>query len=190
VSSTVEHAIRETLGGIENAFAPNELAYLAATTKIELPFRDRLAYLLHRRLEPAGILVAREWRRIDLAILAADGVPTCLLELKAMYTFDAFGENLAFFTQAMSADEQKGLRQASPDIAVYTMLLATHLDGAVDRRFSRIVKYDGGINKGIDDHGSAVALRQRAEQNVQSALAGHDVVATGRGWRRGIWAAR
>lgn len=84
MSSTVEETFRETLVRVGEAFADDELAYLAATTKIELPFRDRLAYLSHRRFEPEGVLVAREWQRIDLAMLTADGTPVCLVELKAM----------------------------------------------------------------------------------------------------------
>jgi hypothetical protein len=179
VSSTIDEEFRETLARVGDEFQTNELAYLATTTKIELPLRDRLAYILHRQFEPHGVLVAREWRRTDLAMLTPDGNPICLVELKAMYTFDAFGENLYFFTRAMTADEQKARLLAARDTLVYTLLLATHLDGSVEPRFSGIVKYDRGINRGVAAHGSAQALQEVAVQNVRSALAERDVVAEG-----------
>lgn len=69
-------------------FQTNELAYLSLTTKIELPFRDRLAYSLFKELDAKNIIVSREWKRTDLALLQ-NGLPSVLIELKAMYSFDA-----------------------------------------------------------------------------------------------------
>ena len=46
------------LQGLEDAgtsFEPGELAYLALTSKVELPVRDRFAWELHRRLEDRTI---------------------------------------------------------------------------------------------------------------------------------------
>lgn len=176
---TLEKILVETIAGMGDAFAPNELAYLASTTKIELPFRDRLAYLLHRRLESDKLHVVREWRRVDLAILDASGSPVCLLELKAMYTFDAIGSSVEPFIAAMAADEEKASRLAVRGTAVYTMLLASHRSGAVNPELHEMVKYHGGINKAIIQHGSAAALRQLAEDSVQAALAGRDIAAAG-----------
>lgn len=52
-----------------NCFQKDELAYLAITSKSENAFRDRLAYLLHKRYEADGYVVAREWHYVDLAVL-------------------------------------------------------------------------------------------------------------------------
>ena len=69
------------------SFAPGELAYLALTSKIERPLQDRLAWLLHTRLP--DLVVSREWRATDIAILSAGAEsPLVLLEAKAMYSFD------------------------------------------------------------------------------------------------------
>jgi hypothetical protein len=71
------------------SFNENELAYLALTSKIEFPIRDKLAYNLYKKLWGQGIIVAREWRRSDLAFLDG-GEPVFICELKAAYTFDIF----------------------------------------------------------------------------------------------------
>ncbi len=73
-------------------FGADELAFLALTSKVELPVRDRLAYALFERLPDR--LVAREWKRVDLAVLARRPTPfpVMLLEAKALYTFDLVGE--------------------------------------------------------------------------------------------------
>ena len=36
---------------------------------MEFPVRDRIAWELHRRLQDRSLLVAREWRRADLAVV-------------------------------------------------------------------------------------------------------------------------
>jgi hypothetical protein len=43
--------ICSALDEVGKTFEENELAYLAATCKIEFPFRDRLAFLLHKGSE-------------------------------------------------------------------------------------------------------------------------------------------
>src|SRR5215469_10592611 len=80
--------LQEILTNLAQTFHPNELAYLAATSKVEGPVRDRIAYQLHAQLE-SGFLVHREWRDpkrngwIDIAVTDNSNQPKCLLELKA-----------------------------------------------------------------------------------------------------------
>ncbi len=40
----------KTLKNLKNEFQQDELAFLALTTKIELPFRDRWSFLLYKEL--------------------------------------------------------------------------------------------------------------------------------------------
>lgn len=109
--------------------AADELAFLALTSKIELPIRDRLAYTLFRRLPE--LLVTREWRPVDLAVLSPDGkTPVLLLEAKALYTF-----NFVTMTE----------RRASP------------LAGWPDRATSRIISVLGRARVAEAKHG----VRQR-----------------------------
>ena len=62
----------DSLQASAKSFAAGELAYLALTSKVELPIRDRLAWCLHTSLP--NRVVAREWKRCDLAVLDDDGV--------------------------------------------------------------------------------------------------------------------
>ena len=68
------------------SFERGELAYLAVTSKVELPVRDRFAWELHRRLEDRSLLVAREWRRVDLAVVR-EGDAVVVIESTALYAF-------------------------------------------------------------------------------------------------------
>ena len=63
------------LARIDKEFRQDELAYLATTTKVEGPFRDRLSFLLHLDYYRSGFVVAREWNRVDLAVLSSAGEP-------------------------------------------------------------------------------------------------------------------
>lgn len=164
-----DQELTAALGAIGGEFRTNELAYLATTTKVEAAIRDRLAFRLHQDYEPSGCVVAREWNRVDLAVLDAAGAPLALVELKAMYTFDAFG-NLRHFTNATTADEIKAQSLAVTGTAVYSLLLATHLGGAVEPRFLKPVKYSGGINRAVAKHGDAAAVRARASEIIDKDL--------------------
>jgi hypothetical protein len=58
---------------------------------IERPLQDRLAWSLHTQLP--DLVMSREWRRTDLAVLDGDASkPLLLLEVKAMHTADLAGE--------------------------------------------------------------------------------------------------
>ena len=89
---------------IQSYFKKDELAYLALTGKIEHPIRDRLAFRLHKRLK--NLKIVREWKRTDLAILDSNNIPTRILELKAMYTFDGT-DNRKGYLNSLIQDFQK-----------------------------------------------------------------------------------
>jgi hypothetical protein len=173
-----DQEMASALAAIGGEFRPNELAYLAATMKVEAAIRDRLAFRLHQDYEPSGYIVAREWNRVDLAVLDPAGAPLALVEFKAMYTFDAFG-NLRHFTDATTADELKAQRLAVGGTAVYSLLLATHLGGTIEPQFLKPVKYSGGINRAITKHGDAAAVRAQACETIDKHLAARAVVARG-----------
>jgi hypothetical protein len=79
-----------SINELENEFYEDELAYLAITSKVELPIRDKLAYILHKNIDK-HLFVAREWNRIDLAILDDYNEPRCLMEFKATNTQNGNG---------------------------------------------------------------------------------------------------
>lgn len=54
-------AVKSTFDEFRRHEAADELSFLAVTSKVAIPFGDRLAFLLHRDHIEAGYLVAREW---------------------------------------------------------------------------------------------------------------------------------
>ena len=79
--------IEKTLAKIGEQFAPNELAYLALTAKVESAVRDKLAYCLHKEESLKEFVVLREWAKIDLVIISEsqcrEGKTSVGLQLKA-----------------------------------------------------------------------------------------------------------
>lgn len=171
--------IKDSLANLHNDFKDNELAFLALTTKIELPLRDRWAFSLYTKLKNKRFVVSREWRRTDLAILKRT-VPAALIELKAMYTFDAALDpsEIGGFANAMAKDEVKAKRLASDLTEIYTVLLATH-PGKVNPEYSGIIKYDAGINKAIRKYGSEANVKEKAINATNNILSHRNVVSFG-----------
>ena len=144
--------IHEALQEIEDCFAENELAYLALTSKIELPIRDRLAYLLYKKSESVqDLLISREWKRFDLALLE-NSAPSLILEAKAMYSFDMFTRNGPnIYPSKIQNDVEKFAKYSSANTEnsvpeFYTLLLATHPNSPPQRSLDIVVKYNRGIN--------------------------------------------
>ena len=48
MNSSWSQRVAETMESLDQEFSQDELAYLALTSKVELPIRDRLAHTLHR----------------------------------------------------------------------------------------------------------------------------------------------
>jgi hypothetical protein len=178
LSMQTERDLITGLHQLSAEFHADELAYLAATCKIEFPIRDKLAFYLHKKYQAEGCIVAREWDRIDLAVVDQRRGPLCFVELKAMYTFDAI-KNPQKFTDATSADEKKARALAGPETSVYSLLLATHLNGAIDPPFGKAIKYSAGINRAILSHQGANRVRERAFESINERLATRMVVSHG-----------
>ena len=146
----MDEIIIESLQNIAQCFANNELAYLALTVKIELPFRDRWACSLYQGQR--RFIIAREWRRIDLAILE-NQEPKALIQLKAMYTFDAVNGNAQGFLENLAMDiENAGAMRGNP--AIYGVLLATHPqpETEIPVDYEGVIKYRRGINNALATH--------------------------------------
>ena len=144
----IGEVLKEELEGLSRSFIPGELAYLALTSKVEFPIRDRLAFRLHTRLGDGPSQVAREWHRTDLAVLSG-GVPTLLLEVKAMYSFDAIDNavGLRNFHRQVLRDRDKSLRPEAGNAEIYALLLVTHPGGPCGEKLNAVVKYRTGIER-------------------------------------------
>lgn len=146
---TIGEVLKEELEGLSSSFMTGELAYLALTSKVEFPIRDRLAFRLHTRLGAGPSRVAREWHRTDLAVLKADGAPILLLEVKAMYSFDAVDSAVGLnnFHRQVLKDHGKSLRPEARGAEIYALLLVTHPKGHCDKGLGALVKYRTGIER-------------------------------------------
>lgn len=149
-------AVRQVLGaavaGLTDAFEPGELAFLAVTSKAELPLRDRLAWRLAQDLGEAYV-VTREWRRADLAILAGSNV-VAQVEAKALYSFDVLREaGRQKYLAYLHADAAKMQALAMSDR--FLLSIVTDVRGEIRPELRRhVVKYASGITKAASLHGS------------------------------------
>jgi hypothetical protein len=140
VDVNFERILADSFEKIE--FEAGELAFLAATSKVEQPIRDRLSWRLQQTLKDYDVV--REWRRADIAILK-DESPVAVIELKAMYTFDTALNNHMQFVAAISKDEQKALKLVGPDVPIFTVLLAAHPKPSNPDLMKPFIKYRDGI---------------------------------------------
>ncbi len=152
--SNVERSLRESLSRVGSDFQPDELAFLAATSKVELPIRDRLAWALQRALG-ADFTVSREWRRADLAVLENDGV-VAQLEAKALYAFNVLqpANRLAYLNRLV-ADAVKMAALAASDRYLLSMLVDVRGDIRPEHT-AHVVKYSSGISAGVRSAGDTV----------------------------------
>jgi hypothetical protein len=140
---TFVQRLLDILSTLDQTFHSNELAYLAVTSKVEGPIRDRIAYRLHMELEP-DLLIHREWRDknnrwIDIAVTDDQNRPRQLLELKA-HSAPTFQPG---YSDMIRQDCQKLHAAGGVDTELYILLLFNHLyhPAIVDRKFERSVKY-------------------------------------------------
>jgi hypothetical protein len=169
--AVVSGALFNTLSCLSESFAQDELAYLALTSKVEQPIRDRLAWGLQSSLGEAFV-VSREWRRADLAVLRSD-VPLVQVEAKAMYAFDLLSStSRAKYLARLTSD---GLKMAAlvPTGASFLLALITHVDGEIAPHLRQhVVKYSRGIRAAIlREAGDAALVKLKARQLWESDLA-------------------
>lgn len=186
--ATLRQVLLERLAAAGALFEEDELSYLALTQKVELHFRDRLAWDLHKLLAPRGIIVAREWARADLAILVQD-VPLALIELKALYAFDIhIPRNRAAYLERVRADLAKAAALA-PTADRFALTLVTSVNGRVPAQLRhRVVKYSSGVERAAAAFGSGASARDAAiplwdrQLRVLGAKATHVAIPAGTVW--------
>ncbi len=148
---SIEGNLIAAIQGLSKAFRleDGELAYLALTSKPELPVRDRLAFALHQTLR-GPYLVAREWARVDLAILSMeDGKvhPKGLLQIKtwSLFTFISKAES-QFAKIREDADK---CHERWKHAATYCLLLATLPSQILGGQYNGVIKYLRGWERAV-----------------------------------------
>lgn len=152
--SQLAELLISSLKEVGASFAKSELAYLALTQKVEHAIRDKLAFNLHRRLERESpdLLVCREWKRADLAVVKCKK-PLLVLEAKAIYSFDIVKSGAQHpFPKLVSEDLEKAAKHASstpPDspLETFALVIATHPRTAPGAEYREAVKYFRNVKK-------------------------------------------
>ena len=148
------------------SFERGELAYLAVTSKVEFPVRDRFAWELHRRLEDRSLLVAREWRRADLAVVR-EGDALVVIEGTALYAFDVLREpGLHKYRAKVTGDLAKAAALA-PHADAYALVLCTHVLGEIAPTAEAV-----GRQVLLRDHRSRKVIRPCRQEAARQSLGG------------------
>ncbi len=145
------NSISAILKNIETDFKKGELAYLAMTSKIENPLRDRMAFALHSQFG-GQYLICREWNkgeksnRTDIAIIDRQTEEIkCLIELKANTT-PRYEESRS---KELAADFQKMTRVAKDDTELYFVSFNNFIQTSkvIDVKLGHSIKYHSDINR-------------------------------------------
>jgi hypothetical protein len=164
---------------LSDRFKENELAYLAFTSKAEFPIRDRLAFGLHFKLCHQNLIVAREWHRIDLAILQ-DRKPLVFIQTKATHTYSltdvhskSKGKN--YYPVKMVEDITEIQSKAEANTKLYSLLLATHFKKPIDKKWDKINKYLLGINRGFAKYGNEESVLSQASNTMEQYFSSKEI---------------
>jgi len=156
---------------IKNEIDHDEFTYLGLTSKIENPLRDLLAKILHRRYQDQYI-IAREWRRCDLAILDKDDPkkPVMLIEFKACYSCCLLKEStLDEYETGIKKDFEKS-NEISKKANKYSILLVTKPKQKIDIRYKKVVKYLEDINAPFNKDRIPKEFEEKGYKNIKDRL--------------------
>lgn len=173
--SNIRGMIAHSAGTIE----PDDAAYLFATGKSELDFRNILALYLHKNLQPGQITI-REWKRHDLAILNEKLEPFVIIEGKVWGHTDAtiptkLNTAKDSIKAALEGDLQKLMdaKEKHPDVQTFatTFLFSVEFNEfSLDETAEKLVKYAPLHKRGIKDQGSLEALVEKGREKLQGLM--------------------
>lgn len=142
--------IIKTISELSNHFENNEIAYLALTSKIENPLRDKIAYLLHEKMGN-DFLICREFKtnsnkKVDLAILDMNKKIKCLIEFKAHSSMHKEKE----YQDHIINDFTKISNCAENDTELYYIFFNNIVESKIPEKYYPSVKYYQRINSFLD----------------------------------------
>ena len=144
---------------LSSSFNKDEIAYLALTSKIENPIRDKIAYIFHSEL-CKGDLISREWdtgtnKRVDLAILDKDSQPKCLIEFKAHSSL----KKEEGYKDCVKNELNKLANVPGQDAELYYIFLCNLPHSKIDNKYSNTVKYYKSINSYLKNKNSLKEIK-------------------------------
>lgn len=182
----LERTLVKCLKTMGQKFDRDELAYYFLTAPLEAPIRDRLSFALEMEFSRNKLVVAREFDRIDIAILEQEtGVPLALIEIKALYTFDILVKHDArYYYDLTRSDEIKASAKAEklfPRTApkIYSLMSIVHPHGPIPNIPKGVVKYSRDIAGCFKKFGSQNNIRELALEKMKVEFADRDTVSVG-----------
>lgn len=154
-------ALIEVLETLPSRMGTDRLAYLTATSKVEGPVRDELAYALHERHSPDGLRVSREWSsgRRDLAVVDAGGHAVMELEAKALYGLDAASlskqRSYLHSFKGHARDVRKMQTAIEAGTPCFLLSLVTHPLARIPLELYDTIKYSPQHNAAVSRVGTA-----------------------------------
>ncbi len=144
-------ALIQILADIHNHFQLDELGYLAVTSKIENPLRDRVAFALHQKFGQE-FLVHREWKdlnnkKADIAITDLNNKVQCLIECKA-HSAPTYEKGYSRLTKK---DLSKMFHSSEKNTELYFLFFFNHVHSptAIDPKFRFSIKYWQLLNNAL-----------------------------------------
>ena len=124
-----------------------------------------MAFSLHSRFGNGdSVLVSREWKRVDLAIIV-DQSPKFLLEAKAMYTFNIWDGYRTKFLNGVRNDLIKLKdKYSNDDVEKLILVLATDCNESPRKNYDEAVKYSGNLRKYDKLRRSEAEIRMAARE--------------------------
>jgi hypothetical protein len=121
------------------------------------------------------LLVCREWKRVDLAIIK-DSSPILMLEVKAVYSFDVLTDRTPHtYPDMMLQDVRKVAPHRKDGTEVFTLLLVTHPHSAPEAQYRDAVKYLPDVVR----HAKRNVPLAEADTEITRRLADHPRAASG-----------
>jgi hypothetical protein len=151
LSPMLQEKLISILATIHKNFRLGELAYLAVTSKIENPLRDRIAFALHDQIGDR-FLVHREWKdkhnkKADITVTDMDDAVNCLIECKA-HSAPTYERGYSDLTRK---DLKKMYDSSDETTECYFIFFFNHVHSlqAIDPQFRYAIKYWRLLNNAL-----------------------------------------
>lgn len=161
--------ISKILRNFGDEFKAGELAFLSLAGKSENHLRDRLAFVLQRKLK-GGWLVSKEWKRHDIALLQLNNQDShALFELKVFHTLEGVVPNKLNgpkgLKSAVIKDKDKLVRHNKCEHC-FVLVFIVHPEREIPKQYYGVIKYAKRINQAYSNNGGAKNVKKQCRKNI------------------------
>jgi hypothetical protein len=171
--------LQEEIIKIATYYNPNELAYLALTSKVENTLRDKLTYRLQERLvaEHMNLLSTKEWQEADIAILTPDYKAEVLIFLKSGVTADETKANesmIGFYPKKAMEEAKKSREIVNEQTRIYLLLFYVHQNKTLNERYKKITKNNNAFQRAFKN-GDSAQISAEAKAHITHFFSLHNL---------------